>query len=59
MVNRDSEILAKILSMGEDELDTFMSELKPDTLDYLDNLLNKASVGVNTSKLRSYLDLNK
>ena len=58
MVNRDSEILSKILSMGEKELEDFMSKLKPDTLMYLDNLLQKASVGVNTSRLKQYLNLN-
>lgn len=59
MVNRDSEIISKILSMSEIELSSFMSSLKPDTLEYLDNLLYKASVGVNTSRLRRYLDLNQ
>lgn len=58
MVNRDSEIISKILSMSDDEMSSFMSELKPETLDYLNNLLEKASVGVNTSKLRQYLRLN-
>lgn len=58
MVNRDSEIIAKILSMSEKELTLFMNELKPDTVEYLDNLLHKASVGVNTTKLKNYLNLN-
>lgn len=58
MVNRDSEIVSKILSMDGDELEAFMEKLKPDTLEYLDHLLHKASVGTNTSQLRRYLDLN-
>lgn len=58
MVNRDSEILSKILSMNDDEMSSFMSGLKPETLDYLDNLLEKASSGVNTSRLKRYLENN-
>lgn len=55
MVDRDSEIVAKILSMSSSELDDFVSRLKPETLDYLDVLLAKAETGVNTSKLKRYL----
>lgn len=58
MVNRDSEIISKILSMGNDEMSAFMSELEPETLDYLDNLLNKAATGVNTSQFKRYLENN-
>jgi hypothetical protein len=58
MVNRDSEIVSKILSMSDDEMSSFMSELKPETLDYLDNLLQKASTGFSTSRLKRYLESN-
>lgn len=58
MVNRDSEIVSKILSMDDDELASFMKELKPDSLDYLDNLLRKAGTGVHTSRLKRYLENN-
>lgn len=56
MVKRDSEIVLKILSMTEAERAIFMSGLKPDTLVYLDVLLAKAEAGINTSKLKHYLD---
>lgn len=58
MVNRDSEIVSKILSMDPAERDEFMSKLKPDTLDYLDNLLRKVSEGYNTAKFKRYLQNN-
>lgn len=58
MVNRDSEIISRVLSMSEAELEVFMSRLNPDTLAYLDNLLDKASIGTNTSRLKQYLNLN-
>lgn len=58
MVNRDSEIISKILSMSDDEMSSFMSGLRPETLDYLEVLLLKASSGVNTSRFKRYLENN-
>lgn len=58
MVNKDSEIIAKILSMLPKERADFMDRLKPDTLAYLDNLLHKASEGYNTARLKDYLEKN-
>lgn len=53
MVDRDNEIVAKVLAMDPTERVIFMSRLKPDSLDYLDNLLRKA--GDNTDKFKRFL----
>lgn len=58
MLNKDSEIVSKILSMSNEERAIFMEGLELDTLDYLDNLLHKASLGTNTLQLKSYLKKN-
>lgn len=58
MVDRDSEIVSKILSMSNDEAAIFIAGLKPETLAYLDVLLAKAGTGVNTARMKRYLDTN-
>jgi hypothetical protein len=60
MVKRNNEyIVAQILAMDDAERAEFIDNLKPETLRYLDIVLEKATVGSNITKLKRYLDNHK
>lgn len=57
MVSRNNEILSKVLGMNEAQLASFLSSLKPNSLDYLDILIEKA--GKDLPGLKKHLDSKK
>ena len=52
---KNNELISRILSMSESELKQFFSELKPDTLEYVDVILAKAEQR-RISQLKNHLD---
>ncbi len=51
---KNNELISRLLSMSERELAQFLSELKPDTLEYVDIILEKAERKL--PQLKNHLD---
>jgi hypothetical protein len=54
-VAKNNELISRLLSMTEPELAKFLSELKPDTLEYVEIILDKAEKRT-LPQLKNYLD---
>jgi DNA-directed RNA polymerase subunit F len=54
VVRRNEEILAQVLSMNKAQLTQFLSDISPETADYLDIILEKAEK--NPSQLMKYVE---
>ncbi len=52
---KNNELISRLLSMTEPELAKFLSELKPDTLEYVEIILDKAEKRT-LPQLKKYLD---
>lgn len=57
MVRHNEEIIYQILSMDEKDLADFLTNLKPETREYLDILLEKSDK--NFDKLAHYVESQK